>query len=553
MMDLPPSSTSLSDDELAAEIIRDQGVLAGDRGNFESHWQEIAERVIPAHSRMFQNSMGQQTKGDKRNEKIFDSTASQALNRFGAILDSLLTPRNQSWHRIKPSDPSLMKNRRVRLWFEDANGLLLKYRYAPKANFSSQNQKNYKSLGAYGTSAMFIDELEDEPGLRYKSVHLSQCYLRENHQGIIDSVHRYFPLSARQAFQKWGEKCPERLVSALKTNPETPFFFIHCVKANHEYDPRRLDAKGKPWASYYVSVESQKLMQRGGYTSFPYAVSRYDQEGDEVYGRSPAMDVLPAIKTLNEEKKTVLKQGHRIVDPVLLAFDDGVIDGFSLKPGALNPGGVSADGRALVQALPVGNIAIGKELMDDERSVINDAFLVTLFQILAETPTMTATEVLERTREKGILLAPTVGRQQSEYLGPMIERELDVLARQGLLPPMPQELLEAQGEYSIEYDSPLSRAQRAEEAAGLMRSVEMALNIVNVTQNPEPLDLYDWDVIMPEISEINGVPARWMKDLKAVQALREGRAQQQQQQQLIQAAPGAAAMIKATAAAKKTG
>ena len=47
--------------------------------------------------------------------------------------------------------------------------------------------------------------------------------------------------------------------------------------------------------------------------------------------------------------------------------------------------------------------------MDEERSLINDAFLVSLFQILTETPNMSATEVIERTNEKGILLAPTVG------------------------------------------------------------------------------------------------------------------------------------------------
>ena len=58
-------------------------------------------------------------------------------------------------------------------------------------------------------------------------------------------------------------------------------------------------------------------------------------------------------------------------------------------------------------------------------------------QILQDNPRMTATEVIERTREKGILLAPTVGRQQSEYLGPLVDREIDVLVEQGLLPPMP--------------------------------------------------------------------------------------------------------------------
>jgi hypothetical protein len=142
------------------------------------------------------------------------------------------------------------------------------------------------------------------------------------------------------------------------------------------------------------------------------------------------MLVLPSLKVLNEEKKTVLKQGHRVVDPVLLAHDDGVLDNFSMRGGALNYGGVTAEGRPLVHTLPTGNIAIGKELMDDERMVINDAFLVTLFQILTETPEMTATEVIERTREKGALLSPTMGRQQSEYIGPMIEREVDLLMQQ---------------------------------------------------------------------------------------------------------------------------
>ncbi|HMU86911.1 MAG TPA: portal protein, partial [Agitococcus sp.] len=269
------------------------------------------------------------------------------------------------------------------------------------------------------------------------------------------------------------------------------------------------------------------------------------------YGRSPAMDVLPSIKTLNEQKKTMLKQGHRAVDPVLLAHDDGVLDSFSLKPGSINFGGITADGTPLVQPLPVGSVAIGKEMMDEERNLINDAFLITIFQILTESPQMTATEVLERTKEKGILLAPTIGRQQSEYLGPLIEREIDVLTKQRLIPPMPQALIEAKGEYRIEYDSPLSRAQRAEEASGLMRTVETAIQVVNVTQDPSPLDYFDWDVIIPEMGTIQAVPERWMRSQEQVEEMRAGRAKQQEQQQLIQAAPAAAAMIKAGAIAQK--
>jgi len=543
---------SKAPEEIAAEVLREFQQLSGDRTNWESHWTEIAERVMPMHARAFGQGMNR-TQGEKRNSEVYDSTAAIALNRFAAILDSLLTPRNQTWHRLTVSDKTLAKDRRVKLYFEDATEVLFKYRYSPKANFASQNQMNYKALGAYGTGSLFIDELYREPGLRYRNIHLGEIYFAENHQGIVDKALRYFPLTARQANKKWKDKVPQRIHDQAAINPEAIFYFVHCVKPREDQDPKRADYKGMPYAAYYVSVEGQSLLAEEGFSTFPYSISRYEQGPGEVYGRSPAMDVLPAIKTLNEEKKTVLKQGHRTVDPVILVHDDGVLDSLSLKPGAVNAGGVSADGRPLVHTLPVGNIAVGKDLMDDERAVINDAFLVTLFQILVESPQMTATEVMERTREKGILLAPTIGRQQDEYLGPMIERELDLLSRQGLLPPMPQALVEAGGEYRVIYDSPLSKAQRAEEAAGLMRTIEMTLNVVNVTQNPEPLDHFNFDIIVPEISDIQGVPARWMKDPKVVQAMRQSRAEQAQQNQDIQAAPGTAALISAASKMKKAG
>jgi len=286
-------------------------------------------------------------------------------------------------------------------------------------------------------------------------------------------------------------------------------------------------------------------LSQGGFDTFPYQISRYVTGPGEKYGRSPAMLVLPSIKVLNEQKKTLLTQGHRAVAPVLLSHDDGILDTFSMAPGSMNPGGVTAEGRPLVHALPVGNLAAGQELMDMERQVINDGFLVSLFQILVDTPTMTATEVLERAREKGALLSPTMGRQQSEMLGPMIEREVDVLLKQGLLPPMPDVLIEAQGEFEVEYDSPLSRSQRAEEASGWLRTLEAAIAYANTTQDLSVLDQFDADVIYRQLAEINAVPASWMRDSAAVQQLRETRAQQQQMQQMIEAAPAAAGVMKA--------
>ncbi len=529
--------------ERAASLIKDFQYLAGLRGNWNTHWTEIAQRIYPMHSHLF-NVIGTITpQGEKRNQQVYDSTGILALNRFGAILDSLLTPRNQFWHILRPGDETLMRDKATKLWFSKVNEILFQKRYAPTANFSSQNQNVYKSLGAYGTGIMLIDDLAGNPGLRYRNIHLGECYLQENHQGIIDGVCRYFRLTSRQAVQMFGDACPNEISKIVKDFPEKEFFFLHWVKPREDRDPERKDFKGMKYVSEYISIQGSKMVAQGGYNTFPYAIGRYEQAPNEPYGRSIAMDVLPSIKTLNEQKKAMLKQGQRTLDPILLVHDDGILDSFNMVSGATVAGGISADGRALVQPLPTGNIQAGEEMMAEEKRLIDESFFVSIFKLLEETREMTATEVIERTREKGILLTP-VSRQYSEYLGPTIDRELDILSRQGLLPPMPQMLKDAEGEYKITYDSPIARTQKAEWASGAIRTLETLLNYAANAQDPSVLDTIDMDIAGPQIAEINGTPAQWLRDPKDIQKIRAQRAQAQQQQQMIDAAPAAASVMK---------
>jgi hypothetical protein len=428
--------------------------------------------------------------------------------------------------------------------------ILFKQRYAPIANFASQNQQVYQSLGAFGTGAMFIDQAVNEWGvpvaqLRYKAIPLGELYIHENHQGLVDGFVRWFRLTPRQAAQKWGiDKIPATLKAAFDKQSQMTYNFLHYVGPRSDWEPGRIDRKGKPYCSYYISIEGRCLLQEGGYRKLPVAVTRYDQAPGEVYGRGPAMLVLPAIKTLNAQKRTFLKVGHKAADPVLLTADDGIVD-ISQRPGAMNKGGWSMDGHPLVGVLPVGNVQITKEMMAEEKSLILDAFLIQLFQVLTESPQMTATEVIERTNEKGILLAPTVGRQQSEYLGPSAERELDLLMSWGILPPMPPALRAARGEYHINYTSPLARAQHAQEVSGFQRTLQGLLEIVKITGDPSPFDNFDFDVSTIDTAQIQAVPESWMASPEMVRQKRLRRAQAQQRQEQIQAMPAQAAMLKA--------
>lgn len=547
-------------DEREAGIVRETlqefSQLQLMRNTFAQHWEEVAELVLPTSRNTFFYG-NYNWPGQKKTERQVDATSMMVLHRFAAICDSLLTPRNMYWHGLEAMDEDLRKDRNVRLWFEQVTKLLFKYRYLPIANFSSQNQNSYLQLGAFGNQGMFVDQAVD-PGtgaklraLRYKSIPLGELFFRENHQGLVDGVTRWFRLTPENVEKAWPGKMAEDFKQSLiEQHSQMPLDILHRIVPRNDYDPYRLDQKGMRYASYYILLQAKQLLSEGGYRRFPIAVSRYEQTPGEVYGRGPMMQVLPAIKTLNAEKRTFLKQGHRAADPVLLIADDGLMD-MDLRPGAQNRGGISSDGKRLVDVLPTGQIQTTIEMMQEEKSLINDAGMVSLFQILNETPQMTATEVIERTNEKGILLAPTIGRQQGEYLGPLIDREIDLLSDMGLLPPMPPQLRERRGEYQAVYTSPLSRAQRAQEVAGALRTLESVKELVAITQDPSLLDPFAFDRMIPDIAQIQATPELWMASPQEIAQKRQTRAQAQARQEQIQAAPAQAAMLKAQASVAK--
>lgn len=556
MADIPqdPLNQPLKSDEsrreLSGQLLKEFAVLEGKRGVWEKHWEEASQIVLPYYSTSFY-SQGNTVPGQKRDSQQFDVTANTALWRFAAAMESMLTPASSKWHKLRHPDPAVMKNRDAQLWFDTVNDYMFHYRYAPRSGFQANQHDGYVSIGAFGTSGMFVDAYHDPVnpnvrGLRYRNIHLGELFFAANHQGQVDKAYRRFKMSWRQIMQKWGmDAIPEQMRSAAKDKPETEVTMVHVIKPNADFDPNRIDVKGMRYLSYYIIKDTSTLMETSGYRTWPLPTARYLTAPGELYGRGPAMNVLASIKVLNEMKKTILKQGHRIVDPVLLAHDDGILDGFSLKPGAINAGGVNADGRPLVHALPTGNLAVGQELMQDERQAINDAFLVTLFQILVDTPQMTATEVLERAREKGALLSPTMGRFQHESLGPMIEREFDLLMWQGLIPPPPPAIVEAGASYIVEYDAPLNRSMRSEEAAGIIRTMQISAELAAQTGDPSVMDSFNTDVIVQEVAQIQGAPFRFMRSPDEIAAIRQGRQQAKAEDQLVQSLPGLAAMTKA--------
>lgn len=531
-------------DSRAEACIREQEQLASARGVFETHWRESAERVRP-----IQNFFQQMRRpiGDKREQKIFDSTAPLALTKFAAAVISMAFPATQTYHRLAVYDEDLANDQEIRRYLDRVNDLLFKTRYMPKANFQAQSGEVVLDIGAFGTGVLFIDDVLGH-GIRYKALPLAQTYIAENAHGVVDKLHRKFRWTAHQAATAFGEqKLPEAIRRALEKEPNRQFEFLHCVVPNPEQKRGDRGYRGMDYWSCYISLEEgRSIVDEGGFRVFPFAVPRYETSPGESYGRGPAMNVLPTIKMLNEMKKTIIRSAHMAVSPPIMLSDDGTLQAFNLRPNALNYGAIDEQGRP--RALPFNSgarVDIGMDLMQAEREVINDAFFVTLFRILVEEPQITATEAMLRAQEKGQLLAPTMGRIQSELLGPLVSREIDILAHNGSIPPMPDKLRDyyiAGGEHAIEYQSPLNLAQKAGAGVAIMNTLQAITPLAQVDQSV--LLRYDLSKAAEEIGRINGVPESIIRSDEEVAELADQQAQAAQAQQLLQAAPVAASAAK---------
>lgn len=525
------------------------------RLNFETQWEEAASMCWPEYRNSF--SFGHvRSPGVKYTQFQVDSTLSIKAQRFAAIADAFITPFNLLWSVYRSTDPELMKQRDAKVYYEQVTNVIWSERYKSTANFQPQQQTGWGSLGVFGNHGLLVEEYDGRPGDKEKGLSYTGCgpgeiYLLVNHQNRVDGFIRHFRWTARQAFAQWGSKIKGTLRAALERGDVfTMYDFLQFVVPRNDYDPMQMfSAQGKPWASIYVSMPGgPMILEEGGYYSFPLAHGRYIQAPEEWYGRGPAQQVLPELKTKNTEKEAFLRQGKLAGDPFYLLPEDGLFD-FKAESGAYNYNAVNESGAPLVHTIQAGNIQITKELMEDSDRIIDSAFLNDLFPLLfnKDNTQKSAREVIEVANQMAVFLAPTLGRQYGEYCANLARREYDLLNRMGKLPKMPDVVKEAGAGTHAQFVSPLARALNSQGIAGYMRTVQLATEIVQATGDSEPMDIFDVEEALPEIADMQFAPARWMASPDKVAKRRQARAQAKERENQVKEMPGRAAMLKAQA------
>ena len=504
------------------------------RATWEDHWQEILDYVMPRKA----DVTFVRSKGEKRTEVLYDSTAITANNLLAASLQGTLTSASLPWFHLKLRDTELNQNRDVQLWLEDSAKRM--YEIFNESNFNTEVHELYLDLVSIGTGAIFVEEGSkgfDKEGIHFNCLHIAEYFIQENINGKVDTLYRKYKLTARQAIQEFGEEnVGEKILESVKEKPDKEFNFIHAVEPTEDYERAVGKSNTKlPVHSCHVCTEDKMVVRTGGYNEFPYLVPRWSKATGEIFGRSPSYNALPDIKTLNKAVEIGLKAWAKAIDPPLLVQDDGVIGRVRMTPAGITV--VRHDGA--IKPLQIGSNWQITDMKENQlRTSIRQAYYSDQLQ-LQDGPQMTATEVQVRYELMQRLLGPTLGRFQSEFLNPLIERTFGIMLRAGALLPEP-EVIQGQ-KIDVEYVGPLARSQRMEESVAIDRLYELAMNVVQV--DPSIMDNINHDEAIRLRGDLLGVPKIILRARDEVEELREQRqqaqmAQQQaeQQQQAAQAA-----------------
>lgn len=522
---------------VADDLISRADQLAIERAGYERVWREISAIVMP-HAPDFPapfeaggvpNALPRPI---ERSARIYESTGVWAAERLSAGLESLVTPQSEKWHGLALDDPMAPEpSDEEAEWLDRLRDYLFALRYGARSGFAEANQQALRSCVSFGTGLIFVDEGFGQAPVRYRPMPLAECCLGTDRLGRIDTVCRRFALTARQARQQFGGKLSARLLRAAESGREKDrrFGFLHAVQPRQERGGNGNVRNASDFVSFYVEYDERRLLGESGFFEFPYIDYRWSPQPGRAYGEGPVMLALADIKTLNVMSKTALRAGQQAVDPPLAIADDGVTNRPNLNARAINYGAVDRNGRLKIQPIITARQPdFAEAIMNQRRDAVRESLYIDLFQVLLRNPNMTATEALIRANEKGQLLGPAGARIQSG-LSHMVEREIGILERRGIFEPgialAPPESLRGRS-FATRFTSPLDRLRRANELAGIQRTLEMAARIGRL--DPSVYDNIDADEALRLAADVNGAPRRILRREADRDILREEREQMAQ-------------------------
>jgi|TARA_R110000803_G_scaffold166059_1_gene229415 hypothetical protein len=504
----------------AKEVLDRHDKALTKKEDFRSLYDEAYEFALPQRN-LYDGYYDGGVQGQKKMNRVFDSTAIASTQRFANRMQSGIFPPQRKWCRLEPGS-DIPEDRKA-----EAQAALDLYN---EKLFDTLKQSNFDvAIGEFlldlsvGTAVMMIQPGDDINPINFIPVPQFLVSFDEGAHGQVDNVYRRMKLKVESLQRQWPDA---KLSAEIKTLiQQKPTEEIELIEAT-VFDQKRGD-----YCYHVIEKKSKTELVYRRMDHSPWIVSRYAKIAGETYGRGPLITALPDIKTLNKTLELVLKNASLSISGVYTAADDGVLNPNTVRimPGAIIPvarnGG--PQGESLKPLPRAGDFNVSQIVMDDLRKNIKR---ILLDESLPpdNMSARSATEVVERMKELAQNLGSAFGRLINETMIPVVSRMLQVMDEKGLIT-LP---LQVNGlEIKISPVAPLAMAQNMEEVQNVLQYAQIAQGA-----GPEGAMSIKVDVMMDYIAEKLAVPQKLRPTPQERMVLKQQAQQQAQQQQMMQMA-----------------
>ena len=318
--------------------------------------------------------------GSKKMDRIFDSTAIEAIQQGASKLQENIAPIWGNWATFAPSLSVIkalesgefdVSEEQVRQNLEDQADIV--FDYINRSNFATQFFEHALDL-LVGTGTLRIDETDNnDMPLVFNAIPQKGIAFEEGPYGSIETHWRRFNVKARNLKRQWrGFKPSENVSSLIENQPDAEVEISEGVV----FMPKAKKYYGCVW----VKGEDRISWMEDFGESSPWVTGRYSKVSGEIRGRGPAVQALPDVRSLNKVKEFVLQKAAIDLSGMYTATDDGVTNPYNIviSPGVVIPVGSNNSSNPSIQRLDTGaNLALAQFEMQDlqvsiKRALFND-------------------------------------------------------------------------------------------------------------------------------------------------------------------------------------
>src|SRR5688572_18723676 len=396
-------------DSRARAVIRLGNKLFDDKRLIDSLFEEIALNFYPERA----DFTTMRALGEEYADHLFASYPVVARRELGNMLDEFLYP--DKFMSIHVDDEEIDEGDHERAFLERLTTIQMRAMNDPVAQFVKARGATNHDLATFGNAVLKFGLNTAGDALLFRNYHLRDVTWTENAEGVIDCVYRKWKPTARQLDRHFSKTISEDVKKCLRDgpdkNPDKEFECLHVVMPSRLYDYKTKGGKRFPFASLYVEIESETVLEETGLTHMPYVIPRWQTVSGTVFGTSMATAaILPDGRTMQVVMRTLREAGEMHVNPPMIGVLEAIRGDIALYPGGITAADIEYDAKVGDVLRPItrdkSGFPIGEEIVEALKEDIRQGFMLDKIQLPETTRAMTATEVRRRVQEHIRAAAP---------------------------------------------------------------------------------------------------------------------------------------------------